>query len=71
MSLSPYRTIKWSVQPNTAGFMPEDDSVNEVSAALVASFLRRYYTVLSNKPAAWNEMVVGLEAQSAVALLPL
>ncbi len=53
------------------GFMPEDDSVAEVSAELVAAFLRRYYTVLPNKPAAWNEVVEGLEAKSTVALLPL
>ncbi|MFK4472399.1 hypothetical protein ABH897_002123 [Paenibacillus sp. RC73] len=60
-----------AVEGLNLGFMPEDNSANEVSAALVAAFLRRYYTVLPNKPAAWNEMVEGLEAQSTIALLPL
>ncbi|MXO78390.1 GNAT family N-acetyltransferase, partial [Paenibacillus sp. OT2-17] len=60
-----------AVEGLNLGFMPEDDSVEEVSAKLVAAFIRRYYTVLPNKPAVWNEMVDGLEAKSTVALLPL
>ncbi|WP_209847320.1 GNAT family N-acetyltransferase [Paenibacillus sediminis] len=52
-------------------FMPTDDNVSELPAELIVKFLRRYYSVLSNKPAAWIQMVEQLEAKSTVALLPI
>ncbi|MFC7682183.1 GNAT family N-acetyltransferase [Paenibacillus sp. GCM10028914] len=52
-------------------FMPGDDEVHELSAELIVSFLKRYYSVLPEKPQAWNDMVAKLEQQEMVALLPL
>jgi hypothetical protein len=53
-------------------FLPFDDSLEELPAALVAKFLRRYYAVLPNKPEAWERMVAQLEARAdAVPLLPI
>ncbi|MBU5440645.1 MULTISPECIES: GNAT family N-acetyltransferase [unclassified Paenibacillus] len=52
-------------------FMPTDDNVSELPAELVVRFLRRYYSVLPNKPAAWLAMVESLEARDKVALLPI
>lgn len=48
--------------------MAEQDAV---PADLIVQFLRRYYSVLSNKPQAWYDMVKQLEAKNTVALLPL
>lgn len=52
-------------------FMPGDDAVDELSAELIVNFLRRYYSVLPEKPQAWNDMVAKLELREKVALLPL
>ncbi|MBX4151627.1 GNAT family N-acetyltransferase [Paenibacillus sp. FSL W7-1279] len=52
-------------------FMPGDDAVDELSAELIVNFLRRYYSVLPEKPQAWNDMVAKLEMREKVALLPL
>lgn len=52
-------------------FLPTDEDQAEISAALVAQFLRRYYAVLTNKPHAWEAMVDGLEGKEKLALLPL
>jgi hypothetical protein len=52
-------------------FLPMDDSVNELPADLVVKFLKRYYSVLSNKPRAWYEMIENLEAKDTVTLLPI
>jgi hypothetical protein len=52
-------------------FLPMDDNVNEVQTDLIVKFLRRYYSVLSNKPKSWYEMIENLEAKDAVALLPI
>lgn len=52
-------------------FLPTDEDATEISAALVAKFLRRYYAVLANKPHAWEAMVAGLEGKETLALLPL
>lgn len=52
-------------------FLPMEDGVNEVPADLIVQFLRRYYSVLSNKPNSWNEMIEQLEAKDSVGLLPL
>ncbi|OIB01675.1 GNAT family acetyltransferase [Paenibacillus sp. LC231] len=52
-------------------FMPGDDAVDELSTELIVNFLRRYYSVLPEKPQAWNDMVSKLELREKVALLPL
>ncbi|MCZ8514069.1 GNAT family N-acetyltransferase [Paenibacillus filicis] len=55
-------------------FMPLQDgeSVREaVPAALIRQFLKTYYAVLPQKPAAWYEMVEGLERRDEIALLPI
>lgn len=52
-------------------FMPGDDAVDELSAELIVNFLRRYYSVLPEKPQAWNDMVAKLELREKVSLLPL
>lgn len=52
-------------------FMPGDDAVDELSAELIVNFLRRYYSVLPEKPQAWNDMVAKLEMREKVDLLPL
>lgn len=52
-------------------FMPSDEEQAELEAGLIVAFLKRYYTVLPNKPEAWTEMVGQLEQQDKVALLPL
>lgn len=52
-------------------FMPLQKGMTELSPDLIVAFLRRYYTVLPNKPREWNEMVEKLEAQKSVALMPL
>ncbi|MNX09002.1 hypothetical protein D3C86_387200 [compost metagenome] len=53
------------------GFMPADDSLDEVPASLVVDFLTRYYTVLPNKPKAWVDMIDRLKEKDTVSLLPL
>jgi hypothetical protein len=52
-------------------FLPMDENVSELPADLIVKFLRRYYSVLSNKPAAWYEMIKNLEAKDTVTLLPI
>jgi len=52
-------------------FMPTDDSLAAIPAALVADFLAGYYAVLPNKPQAWHQMVDRLREQDQVQLLPL
>jgi hypothetical protein len=52
-------------------FLPMDERVEELDASLVANFLRRYYSVLPNKPHSWYEMLENLETRKTVALLPI
>lgn len=51
-------------------FLPMEKETNELSSSLVAEFLRRYYTVLPNKPESWYHMVENLEAKERVTLRP-
>lgn len=72
----PYVHPSWQGDGEAVGgldlcFMPGDDEMESVSAALVADFLTRYYSVLESKPEAWEEMVAGLRQRASVALLPL
>lgn len=52
-------------------FLPMNDSVHELPAELIVKFLRRYYSVLPNKPESWHEMMDQLEAKDTAALLPM
>lgn len=52
-------------------FMPTDDSVTEVEASLVVDFITDYYSVLSNKPKRWIEMIEDLKKREAISLRPL
>ncbi len=49
-------------------FMPMAKNTDELPAELVVKFLRRYYSVLSNKPKSWFTMVEDLENQEMIAL---
>ncbi|MBD8028447.1 GNAT family N-acetyltransferase [Ureibacillus sp. Re31] len=52
-------------------FMPTDNRITEISTDIVVDFLMDYYSVLSNKPKMWFEMLDFLKAQKKVKLLPL
>jgi hypothetical protein len=52
-------------------FLPMDDSVGELKTDLIVKFLRRYYSVLPNKPKSWYEMIGNLEGKDTAALLPI
>lgn len=49
-------------------FMPMVKNTDEMPAELIVKFLRRYYSVLSNKPKSWFTMVENLEGQEMIAL---
>ncbi|MCM3601472.1 GNAT family N-acetyltransferase [Robertmurraya korlensis] len=52
-------------------FMPLDDQLEEISSNLVVDFITTYYSVLSNKPAQWVQMVEDLKTRETIELLPL
>jgi hypothetical protein len=52
-------------------FMPMNDELESISAALVADFLTDYYSILSNKPQDWLEMIEHLRSKETISLLPL
>lgn len=52
-------------------FLPMEARVNEVQTELIVKFLRRYYSVLSNKPESWHAMIENLRANDKAALLPI
>ncbi len=52
-------------------FLPADDALSELESSVVTQFLKRYYSVLSNKPKAWIEMIEKLESADSIKLLPL
>ncbi|MEH7522994.1 GNAT family N-acetyltransferase [Bacillus sp. JJ1503] len=52
-------------------FMPMDDNVSEIPAQLVSDFLTTYYSVLSNKPQEWVQMIEEIKNHSQIQLLPL
>lgn len=52
-------------------FMPSDDHVEEIPAQLVVDFLTTYYSVLSNKPEQWVQMIEDLKSKENIELLPL
>jgi hypothetical protein len=52
-------------------FMPMDDNLDSLPASLVKDFLTTYYSILSNKPEEWLEMISRLGDKGEVTLLPL
>lgn len=50
-------------------FLPMDGEMTELSADLIVQFLKRYYTVLPNKPEAWKQMIAELEEKDTVSLV--
>lgn len=52
-------------------FLAYDEQVEALPASLIIYFLKRYYSVLPNKPQAWDEMIEQLENQQEIKLLPL
>jgi hypothetical protein len=72
----PYVHPSWQGDGEAVGeldlcFLPFDDGRSDVPAALVTGFLRRYYSVLPNKPEAWNRMVAELDTRDSVRLQPI
>jgi hypothetical protein len=49
-------------------FLPMQEGTTELPASLIVDFLKRYYSVLSNKPQTWISMVEEVEKQDSVAL---
>ena len=52
-------------------FMPLNEEVSEISSELIVDFLTDYYSVLSNKPIEWIQMIDLLKQSPTVKLLPL
>ncbi|MEH7511360.1 GNAT family N-acetyltransferase [Gottfriedia acidiceleris] len=50
-------------------FLPMDGEINELQSDLIVKFLKRYYTVLPNKPKSWYSMIENLEEKEKVALI--
>lgn len=52
-------------------FMPMNDELETLTATLVVDFLTTYYSVLSNKPQKWLNMIQQLKEKELLSLLPL
>ncbi len=52
-------------------FMPMDESVKGIPASLVVDFLTDYYSVLSNKPQQWIQMIEEIGSKETIGLYPL
>ncbi|MFP7299725.1 GNAT family N-acetyltransferase [Neobacillus niacini] len=52
-------------------FMPLDEKIDSISASLVADFLTDYYSILSNKPQEWLDMIEQIKSKETLSLLPL
>jgi hypothetical protein len=71
----PYVHPSWNndgeaVEGLDLSFLSMDTNPDQLETELIVQFLKRYYTVLPNKPKAWYEMVEALEAKETVELLP-
>jgi len=49
-------------------FLPMAGDISELQTDLIVKFLKRYYTVLSNKPDSWYKMIGNLEVKEKVEL---
>lgn len=52
-------------------FLPMNSSEVELPSSLIVHFLKRYYSVLSNRPQSWYDMVEQLEKTETTKLLPI
>ncbi|MCK9862515.1 GNAT family N-acetyltransferase [Paenibacillus sp. ATY16] len=52
-------------------FLPADEELAAIPAALVVQFLEIYYSALPNKPQQWLDMVEGLRGRDKLELLPI
>ena len=52
-------------------FLPFDKKITTLKGEFIASFLKEYYGILSNKPALWEEMIAKLENTPEVELQPI
>lgn len=52
-------------------FLPMVAGVEGLPSQLIVNFLKRYYSVLSNKPEAWLGMIAELETRENISLLPI
>jgi hypothetical protein len=52
-------------------FMPTNDDLENIPAAIVKEFLTTYYSILSNKPQEWLDMINRLGEKESISLLPL
>lgn len=52
-------------------FRPEVQSLREIPADLVATFIETYYAILPQRPPAWYNMVQQLRSRNTLPLLPL
>ncbi|WP_141430759.1 GNAT family N-acetyltransferase [Bacillus sp. 03113] len=52
-------------------FLVMDDSRDELNSSLIINFLKRYYSVLPNKPKSWGEMIQSLEEKDTIKLMPI
>lgn len=50
-------------------YLPFDENKSSIQSSLVVEFLKRYYSVLSNKPVSWYQMIEQLEEKDKVALI--
>ncbi|PEL11959.1 GNAT family acetyltransferase [Bacillus sp. AFS017336] len=50
-------------------FLPMNEEINELPSSLIVKFLKRYYTVLSNRPDSWYSMIENLEKKEKTALV--
>ncbi|MFZ7944751.1 MULTISPECIES: GNAT family N-acetyltransferase [Bacillaceae] len=52
-------------------FMPADYELAALPAGLIRDFLTNYYSILSNKPKEWLEMIEQINKKETIPLLPL
>lgn len=60
-----------AVEGLNLSFLPVDEDMDKLPAALVVQFLEGYYAALPNKPQAWLAMMDELRSKDQVELLPL
>ncbi len=69
----PYVHPSWNndgeaVEGLDLSFLTLDPEVQAIDAKLVVKFLKRYYTVLPNKPKKWLDMIASIESKETIAL---
>lgn len=52
-------------------FLPYQKNITTLKGSFIAAFLKNYYSILTNKPQEWLDMIAKLEETDDVELLPL